>query len=120
MGGKGDGRQEDGGSPLAEVQRDGSVQLPAAAAACLRHVQELRGPLSCRIHGRQWCRDVGKGGVLRAQGGGRRRRQEEVSSLWCPSRGQVSVLPPAAARAPRRRTDAAGPTLAALTFASSG
>merc|ERR1711972_415518 len=105
--GEGDRWQKNGGSALAEVERDGSVQLPAAAAARLRHVQELRGPFPCRIHGRQWRRYVGKGGVLRAQGGGRRRRQEEVSLLLRRSPGHVSALPPAAARAARKIRDAA-------------
>merc|ERR1711972_156709 len=78
--GQGDGRQEDGGPALAEVERDGSVQLPAAAAVGLRHLQELRGPLARCLHGWQWCGDAWQGHLLRAQGGGWRcRRQEEVS-----------------------------------------
>merc|ERR1711862_426349 len=77
--GQGDGRQEDGGPPLPQVQRDGSVQLPAAAAARVRHLQELRGPVARGVHGRQWCCDAWQGHLLRAQGGGWRRRQEEVS-----------------------------------------
>mmetsp|Transcript_39267 Transcript_39267/g.124645 ORF Transcript_39267/g.124645 Transcript_39267/m.124645 type:complete len:199 (+) Transcript_39267:376-972(+) len=75
--GQGDRRQEDGGLPLAEVQRDGPVQLPATAAVGVRHLQELRGALPCRLH-------------LRVQGGGFRRWQEKhelvrlcVVSLIC-------------------------------------
>merc|ERR1712113_1003355 len=69
------------GSPLAEVQRDGPVQLPASAAVGVRYVQELRGFVPCRFHGRQWRGDVGKGGLLRAQGGGRQGWQEKVSCV---------------------------------------
>merc|ERR1711970_286744 len=85
--GQGDGRQEDGGSPLAEVERNGAVQLPATAAARLRHLQELRGPIPRRVHGWERRGDAGQGGVLRAQGGGCRGRQEEVigGALVCPS-----------------------------------
>merc|ERR1712113_318547 len=71
--------QKDGGPPLAEVKRNGPVQLPASAATRLRHFQELRGPLPCRLHGWQWCGDARKGDLLRAQGGCRCRWQEEVS-----------------------------------------
>merc|ERR1712087_270384 len=78
--GQGDRRQEDGGPPLPQVQRDGSVQLPAAAAARVRHLQELRGPVARGFHGRQRRCDAWQGHLLRAQGGGRRRRQEEVSA----------------------------------------
>merc|ERR1712190_440006 len=77
--GQGDWRKENGGPPLLEVQRDGPVQLPAPAAACVRHLQKLRGPLACGLHGRKWCRHAGKGYLLRAQGGRRRRWQEKVS-----------------------------------------
>merc|ERR1712217_42585 len=76
--GQGDWRQEDGGSSLPEVQRDGSVQLPASAAFGLRHLQELRGPVPCCLHGRQRCGDAWQGGELRAQGGRRQGWQEEV------------------------------------------
>merc|ERR1711920_1028070 len=78
--GQGDRRQEDGGSALLEVQRDGSVQLPAAATSGVRYLQELRGSLPCSLHGRQRSCHVGQSHLLRAQGGGRCWRQEEVSS----------------------------------------
>merc|ERR1712151_692261 len=77
--GQGDGWQEDGGAALLEVQRNGPVQLPASAAVGLRHLQELRGPLPCGVHGWQRCCHVGQGHLLRAQGGSCFRRQEEVS-----------------------------------------
>merc|ERR1711972_582688 len=65
--GQGDGRQEDGGPALTEVERDGAVQLPAAAAPGLRHVQELRGPFPCRLHGWQRRGDAWQGYLVRAQ-----------------------------------------------------
>merc|ERR1711976_681809 len=68
-----------GGPALFEVQRDGPVQLPAPAAVGGGHLQELRGTFSCRLHGREWCRDAWQGHLLRAKGGGLRRWQEEVS-----------------------------------------
>merc|ERR1712151_146102 len=71
-------RQEDGGPPLLEVQRDGSVQLPAPAAFGLRQFQELRGSFPRCFHGRQRRGDVGQGYFVRAQRGGWRGRQEEV------------------------------------------
>merc|ERR1712127_704434 len=78
--GQGDWWQEDGGPSLPQVKRDGSVQLPASAAARVRQLQELRGSLPRGIHGRQWMRHVGKGHLLREEGGCRWRwRQEEVS-----------------------------------------
>merc|ERR1712157_187975 len=79
--GQGNRRQEDGGSALAEVERDGAMQLPASAALGVRHLQELRGPLPSRLHGWKWCGDAWQGHLLRAQGrrGWRSRRQEEVS-----------------------------------------
>merc|ERR1739848_336938 len=76
--GKGDRRKEDGGPTLAEIERDGSVLLPATAAAGVRQLQELRGPLACRFLGRQRRGDAWKGRDLREEGGGGRRRQEEV------------------------------------------
>merc|ERR1719445_247257 len=78
--GKGNWRQEDGGASLLEVQRDGSVQLRSSAATGVRHIQELRGPVACGFHGRQWCSHVGQGDLLRAQGRGCRWWQEEVST----------------------------------------
>ena len=66
--GKGDGRQEDGGPQPPEVQRDGSVQLPAPAASRVRHLQELRGSVSGCCHGWQRRRDAWKGGEPRAKG----------------------------------------------------
>merc|ERR1711982_323670 len=77
----GDRWQEDGGPPLLEVQRDGPVQLPAPAALGVRHLQELRGPVPCCLHGWQRCCHAWQGHLLRAQGGGFRRRQEEMSEL---------------------------------------
>merc|ERR1712066_1125260 len=67
-----------GGPTLAEVKRDGSVQLPAAAAPGVRHLQELRGPLPCCLHGRQRRGDAWQGHLVRAEGRGRRWRKEEV------------------------------------------
>merc|ERR1712050_569712 len=46
-----------------------------------RHLQELRRPVPCCIHGRQRRGDAWQGHFLRAQGGGWCRWQEEVSSL---------------------------------------
>merc|ERR1719217_1386409 len=66
--GQGDGRQEDGGTALIEVKRDGSVLLPTTAASCVRHLQELRGPVPRCIHGRQRCSYAWQGCHLRAQG----------------------------------------------------
>merc|ERR1711865_1320849 len=83
--------QEDGGSALSEVERDGRVLLPAAAAAGVRLLQELRGPLACGLHGRERCGHAREGGQLRAQGGGRRRWQEEMS---LPSRPLLDWVPP--------------------------
>merc|ERR1711975_57274 len=77
--GQRDRRKEDGGPTLAEVERDGSVLLPATAAAGVRQLQELRGPLACRFLGRQRRGYAWKGRDLREEGGGGRRRQEEVS-----------------------------------------
>merc|ERR1711972_1284364 len=77
--GQRDRRKEDGGPSLSEKQRDGAVQLPAAAASGVRYLQELRGALPRGFHGRQRCGDAGQGGLLRAQRGGRCRGQEEVS-----------------------------------------
>merc|ERR1711948_192025 len=71
-------RQENGGSALPEVQRDGAVQFPATAAVGVRHLQELRGPVARRLHGWQRRGDAWQGDLLRAQGGGRGRRQEKV------------------------------------------
>merc|ERR1712226_105390 len=79
--GQGDWWQEDGGPSLPEVQRDGPVQLPATAAARVRQLQELRGSLSCCLHGRQRLRHVGKGHLLREEGGCR----------WCWWQEEVSV-----------------------------
>merc|ERR1712079_778509 len=76
--GKETGGKKNGGPPLLEVKRDGPVQLPAPAAACVRHLQELRGPFARSLHGWQWCRDAGQGHLLRAQRGCRRWRQEKV------------------------------------------
>merc|ERR1712014_456198 len=79
--GEGDGWQKNGRSPLSEVQRNGAVQLPASAAARVRYLQELRGPLARRLHGRQWRGDAWEGDLLRAQGGGGCRWQEEVGAM---------------------------------------
>merc|ERR1711953_1121637 len=67
--GKGNRWQKDGRASLFEVKRDGRVFLPATTTIGLRYLQELRGSVACRIHGRQRCCDVGKGRELRAQGG---------------------------------------------------
>merc|ERR1711876_27133 len=87
--GQGDGWQEDGGSALAEVERDGTVQLSAAAAARLRHLQELRGPLASCVHGRQRRGHAWQSHLLRAQGGCWCRRQEEVRSRSSKREGAV-------------------------------
>merc|ERR1711937_398590 len=58
----------------------GSVQLPAAAASGVRHIQELRGPVARGFHGWQRRGDAWQGDLVRAQGGGQRRWQEEVSA----------------------------------------
>ena len=79
-----DWRQENGGFPLAEVQRDGTVQLPASAAACLRQLQELRGFFPRSFHGRQWICYVGQGDMLREDGRCRWCwKEERVSSCFC-------------------------------------
>merc|ERR1712187_391892 len=62
--GQGDRWQEDGGPTLAEVERNGAVQLPAAAALGLRHLQELRGPLPSCLYGWQRRSDAGQGHLL--------------------------------------------------------
>merc|ERR1719222_1084429 len=78
--GQGDRREEDGGAPLPEVERDGRVQLRAAAAPCVRHLQELRGPLPRGVHGRQRRGHARKSYLVREKGRWRwRRRQKEVS-----------------------------------------
>merc|ERR1712176_169967 len=81
--GQGDWREENGGSALSQIQRDGPVLLPAPAALGVRHVQELRGFVTRRVHGWQRCGHVGQGGLMRAEGGGRRWRQEEMSVVLC-------------------------------------
>merc|ERR1712187_804676 len=78
--GQGDRRQEDGRSALVEVERNGPVQFCTTAAFGVRHIQELRGFVTCGLHGRKWCSDAGQGHLLRAQGGSRWWRQEEVRS----------------------------------------
>merc|ERR1712007_46601 len=65
--GKETGGKKNGGSSFIEIERDGAVQFPAAAASCLRHVQKLRRPLSRRVHGRQWCGHVRQGHLVRFQ-----------------------------------------------------
>merc|ERR1712039_394895 len=78
--GQGDRGQEDGGPTFAEIERDGAVQLPAAAASGVRHLQELRGPLPGCVHGWKWRGDAWQGHLLRAEGrcSWWCRRQEEV------------------------------------------
>merc|ERR1711900_64148 len=66
---QGDWWQEDGGPALAEVERDGGVQLRAAAAAGGGHLQELRGPVPHRLPGRQRCGHVGQDRDCRAEDG---------------------------------------------------
>merc|ERR1719499_1029704 len=81
--GQGDRREEDGGSAFAEVERDGAVQLPAAAATGVRHLQELRGSLPRCVHGRKRGGYAWQGHFLRAQGrcSWWRWRQEEVRQM---------------------------------------
>merc|ERR1711981_640130 len=74
---QGDGRQEDGGPALAQVQRDGGGELRPAAAARRRHLQELRGSFAHCIPGRQWCRHAWQDREEDRQG---RVGEEEVSS----------------------------------------
>merc|ERR1711997_665534 len=62
--GQRDWRQEDGRPSLAEVKRDGAVQLPATAATSVRHLQKLRGALASRFYGWQWCCDARQGGLM--------------------------------------------------------
>merc|ERR1712217_214877 len=82
--GQGDWRQEDGGPTLAEVERDGAVQLPATAAPGVRYLQELRGSLARCLHGWQRRGDAWQGHLVRAQGRGWRCWwQEEVSGEHC-------------------------------------
>merc|ERR1711862_594321 len=76
--GQGDRWQEARGSSFVEVQRDGSVQLPAPAASCVRHLQELRGSFSRRLHGWKRLCHVGQGRQLREEGGGQGHWQEEM------------------------------------------
>merc|ERR1711862_222773 len=95
--GQGDRWQEARGSSLLEVQRDGSVLLPASAASRVRHLQELRGSLPCCLHGWQRLCYAWQGRVLRASRGGRQgRRQEEVNYAFTitpfPIFGHVSSL----------------------------
>merc|ERR1712014_467056 len=75
-------RVENGRSTLLKVQRDGRVLLPATAAVGMRHLQELRGSLARRFHGRERRCDVGQGRELREEGGGRKGRQEEMSKFY--------------------------------------
>merc|ERR1711976_598860 len=90
--GEGDWWQEIGGPTFVEVERDGSVQLSAAAASSVRHFQELRGPLSRGLHGRQRRGDARQGHFMRAQGGGCRRRQKEVSLLKFPLHSRIQFV----------------------------
>merc|ERR1712139_259868 len=85
--GKGDRRQEDGRSSLPQVERDGRMFLSTSAAACVRHIQELRGPLPCCLHGWQRCGDAWKSDLMRAEGGWRQGwRQEEVRGVFLAAR----------------------------------
>merc|ERR1719281_1370675 len=78
--GQGDRWEEDGGPARPEIERDGGGLVSASAAAGLRHLQELRGPLACGLHGRQRRGDAWQGGRVREEGGGCGSwRQEEVS-----------------------------------------
>merc|ERR1712196_716366 len=45
--GKETGGKKNGRSPLVEVERDGSMFLPATAAARMRQLQKLRGSFAC-------------------------------------------------------------------------
>merc|ERR1712031_41189 len=71
--------KETGGPTFAEIKRDGRVQLSTTTAPCMRYLQELRGPLSCSIHGWQWCRHAWQDCFLRAEERRCWRRQEKVS-----------------------------------------
>merc|ERR1712039_689713 len=76
--GQGDRREKDGRTPLIEAERDGGMQLHPPTAAGLRYLQELRGHVTCRFHGRQWCGDAWARKCLRTKRGNWRWRQEEV------------------------------------------
>merc|ERR1712118_356920 len=82
---QGDGRQEDGGPALAQVERDGRGELRPAAAAGRRHVQELRGSLPHRFLGRQRRCHAWED---REEGGQGRGREEEVSAQHNATRAQ--------------------------------
>merc|ERR1739844_425848 len=88
--GQGDWRQKDGGPAFSEVERDGPVQLHASAASRLRHLQELRGPFSSRLHGRQWRGYAWQSHLLRAERGGWCRWQEEVTHLHACARRRAA------------------------------
>merc|ERR1712083_1023951 len=77
--GKGNRWEKNGGPALLEVQRDGPVQLPAAAAIGVRYFQELRGTFTCCLHGWQRRCDAWQSHLLRAEGGSSCRWQEKMS-----------------------------------------
>merc|ERR1712217_682695 len=85
--GKGDRREKDGGTSLFETKRDGRVQLRPPTATGLRYLQELRGHVACRFHGREWCGDAWARQCLRTEGGDWCWRQEEV--IDCMPRASV-------------------------------
>merc|ERR1712118_599991 len=68
---------KNGGSAFAQVQRDGGGELRPAAAACGRHVQELRGSLSHCFPRRQRRCYARKD---REEDGQGREREEEVDA----------------------------------------
>merc|ERR1719330_200265 len=93
--GQGDRWQENGRPALAQVQRDGPMQLPTAAAFGLRYFQELRGLVACGFHGRKRSCHAWQGHFLRAQGGGRCWWQEEVRRIFRDTNRLASTIAPA-------------------------
>merc|ERR1712164_223170 len=93
---QGDGRQEDGGASLDEVERDGGVHVHAAAAARGGHVQELRGPVAHRLPGRERRRDAWQDRVGGAEGRGRQEVEScgrvQVGIAWLSTAGTVRTL----------------------------
>merc|ERR1711918_217202 len=80
--------EDNGRSPFVEVERNGSVFLPAAATACVRQLQKLRGSFARRILRRQRRGDAWKGRDLRKERGGSRwwqekMRDEQIHVTYC-------------------------------------
>merc|ERR1711957_999003 len=59
---------------------DGRVRLSAATPPRVRFLQELRGSLSCCVHGWQWSRHAWQDYFLRAEERWCWRRQEKMSA----------------------------------------